>query len=486
MKDTLRIVLAAGVGAVFAVGANNYYQSTNSTKEIVQKEIIDTPINPIIKRVNYHPNIQKGSFVEASKKTMDAVVHIKSKKKGTKSAFGYRNIPDPFRDFFGIPHRQAPSNSDELMPIGSGSGVIISSDGYIVTNNHVIQDADELEITLNNNESFIAEIVGTDPSTDLALLKINQKTLKHLSFANSDEVQVGEWVLAVGNPFRLNSTVTSGIVSAKARNINILKNKNAIESFIQTDAAVNPGNSGGALVNTFGELIGINTAIASNTGSYTGYSFAIPANIVSKVVRDLKDFGIVQRAYIGVSIQNVNATLAKENNLNDATGVFINNVVENGAADEAGMKTGDVIKSVDNQQVKTTAQLLEVIGAKRPGDQISLAIERAGKNQIIQMTLRNKNGETKVVKKSDRSIQELLGVELEQVEKGVKINKIHEGLVAKKTEIQEGFVITKIEGKKMVKPEDIDRVLKGRKGGILIEGYYPGYASKYYYGLGLN
>jgi Do/DeqQ family serine protease len=479
MKDTLKLIVAGGVGSVIAILA--------LSEKSKQEEIVDKPenkeisINPSIQRVTYLPT-EKGDFISASKKTMDAVVHIKSKQKGDRRS----QIPDPFRDFFGLPRYNQPQ-SDELIPTSTGSGVILSEDGYIVTNNHVIQDADELEITLNNNKSYVAEVIGSDPSTDLALLKIDASELAHLKFANSDQVQVGEWVLAVGNPFRLNSTVTSGIVSAKARNINILKNQNAIESFIQTDAAVNPGNSGGALVNTYGELIGINTAIASNTGSYTGYSFAVPSNIVSKVVKDLLDFGLVQRAYIGVSIKDMSASLAEEKNRKIVTGVYINNVVENGAGAEAGIKDGDIITAVNGYEIKNTAELLEKIGSKRPGDKIMVQLDREGKTLELPVVLKNKNGKTALIDKKDLQINDLLGAKLEVIDQGIKLSEVSKnGLIYKKSEIKDGFIIQKINGVKMTSIEKLTKTLEKAKGGVLVEGKYPKSNRTYYYGLGLD
>lgn len=273
---------------------------------------------------------------------------------------------DPFFDFFfGRPERSYPQQPQER--VGTGSGVIISEDGYIITNNHVVQKSTNVEVTLNDKRSFPATVIGTDPSTDIALLKIDAKNLPVIPFGNSDALKIGEWVLAVGNPFNLTSTVTAGIVSAKARNINILDADMKIELFIQTDAAVNPGNSGGALVNTRGELVGINTAIASQTGSYTGYSFAVPISIASKVVADLKEFGVVQRAVLGVEIRDINDEFAKEKKLTLLNGAYVVNVVENSSAQDAGIEPGDIITNINGTKVKSVAQLQEQIGRYRPG-----------------------------------------------------------------------------------------------------------------------
>jgi serine protease Do len=278
--------------------------------------------------------------------------------------------------------------------MGSGSGVIISADGYILTNHHVINNADEVEVTLNDKRSYTAQVVGNDPSTDLAILRISEEGLAFVPYGNSDLLEVGEWVLAVGNPFNLTSTVTAGIVSAKGRNINILNEEFAIESFIQTDAAVNPGNSGGALVNTKGELVGINTAIASNTGAYTGYSFAVPVNVARKVVNDLIEFGAVQRAFIGVSIRDIDGKFATENGIDRTEGVYVNGLTDGGAATVAGIKEGDIIVAVDGAPVRNVPELQERIGTYRPGDVAQVDVIRKGTPTRFDVTLRNRFGDT--------------------------------------------------------------------------------------------
>ncbi|KAB2821325.1 MAG: trypsin-like serine protease, partial [Paludibacter sp.] len=303
-------------------------------------------------------------FTVAAELTVNAVVHVKVKSEVQVSQFGGRD--QLFEYFFGPQFRQQQPQIRE----GAGSGVIISEDGYIVTNNHVIDKSKEIEVVLNDKRTYSATVVGADPNTDIALLKIDEKNLPYIIFGNSDSLKVGEWVLAVGNPFNLTSTVTAGIVSAKARNINILNSAMPIESFIQTDAAVNPGNSGGALVNQRGELVGINTAIASRTGSYAGYSFAVPTTIVRKVVDDLKEFGEVQRALLGVVITTVTADVAQDYNLGKIEGVYVDNVSDNGAAKEAGIRSGDVIIAVGNKKVNTNAELQEAVSQYRPGDDV--------------------------------------------------------------------------------------------------------------------
>jgi Do/DeqQ family serine protease len=416
----------------------------------------------------------------AAENSIHAVVHIKVTQKG-----GYYNSNNIFDFFFGDggPHPQQ-------MPIrqGVGSGVILSADGYIVTNNHVVNEADEITVVLNDKREFKAKLVGTDPSTDLALIKIDASALPMLKFSNSDNLKLGEWVLAVGNPFNLTSTVTAGIVSAKSRDIGINPDQMRIESFIQTDAAVNPGNSGGALVNTRGELVGINTAIASQTGSYSGYSFAIPSNIVQKVVADLKEYGDVQRALLNVNISDVNAEVAKKYNLDKIEGVFIPRVIEGGAAEKAGIKDNDVIISIDGTEVNSTAELQEQIGKHRPGDQITVLIKRDNKKKPFNVTLRNKHGDTEIVK-GDTTPDDFFGAKFAQVsdrEKeelriryGIKITDLGNGKF-KDAGIKKGFIITQVNKNAVSEVNDLKRIIKNSRGGMLVEGIYPNGEVAYY------
>ncbi|MDD4143638.1 MAG: Do family serine endopeptidase [Prolixibacteraceae bacterium] len=446
-------------------------------------------------------------FTGVSKKVMPAVVHIKSTRLQKFRDHQYRNYPDPFRDFFDDDlfrhffgpgfRNQSPGQipQEPRARIGTGSGVIINSDGYIVTNNHVIDNSDEIEVTLDDNRVFKAKIIGTDPSTDLALLQIKEKNLPSIPFADSDGVEVGEWVLAVGNPFNLNSTVTAGIVSAKGRNINILQDRSAIESFIQTDAAINPGNSGGALVNLRGGLIGINTAIASPTGAYAGYGFAIPSNIVSKVVEDLLQYGIVQRGYLGLIIRDVTGELVSEKNLKISNGVYVDSLATNSAAGDAGVKEGDVIIEVDGNMVRNTAKLLEIIGRHHPGDKVVLKIDRSGKKMDFPVTLRNQQGEEKMIKSDSEDILGVLGVELEEIDKqtakflgidnGLRITKLYPGILQQHTEIREGFIITKVDGNEIKSVDQFKKYLEKKTGGVMLEGVYEDYPGTYYYAFGL-
>jgi len=350
-------------------------------------------------------NAMETDFTVAAELTIHAVVHVKTKTPmRTQQMEGFPNDPF-FQYFFGVPRQNQPKEMP--MQEASGSGVIISNDGYIVTNNHVVDGSSDIEVTLNDKRTFKAKVIGTDPNTDIALIKIEAKDLPVIVFGNSDSLKVGEWVLAVGNPFNLTSTVTAGIVSAKARNINIINSQMKIESFIQTDAAVNPGNSGGALVNTHGELVGINTAIASQTGSYAGYAFAIPVSIVQKVVADLRKYGVAQRAVLGVEIKDITSDLAKEKNLKTLEGAFVGKVGDESAAKKAGVKEGDIINNVNGVYVKSVSELQEQIGRYRPGDKITITILRDNKEQKLNVELKNRQGNFGVV--SAQNSEDVLG-----------------------------------------------------------------------------
>ena len=378
--------------------------------------------------------------------------------------------------------------------IGTGSGVIISEDGYIVTNNHVVKDASEIEITLNNKKSYKAKLVGTDSKMDIALLKIDtEDKLPYSTFADSDVVKVGEWVLAVGNPYNLTSTVTAGIVSAKARNLDTT----GIQSFIQTDAAVNPGNSGGALVNTRGELIGINTAIASQTGTYAGYAFAVPVNLVKKVMDDLLEFGKVQRAFLGVQITEINSEVAKEKGLSSTSGIYVAKVNNESAAEAAGIKEGDVIISVADVAVNTTSELTEQVGRHRPGDKINIELFRGEKKKTIAVILRGADNTTAANKKEQINSETALGAdfaELSAAEKknfkinnGIKIQSIKAGKFAA-SGIRQGFIITRLNSKSVDAVADVDNIINGSENNMLtVEGFYPqSPGSRYIYSFNIK
>jgi Do/DeqQ family serine protease len=415
-------------------------------------------------------------FIQASENTINSVVHVTTKVVQTSFQ------RDIFQEFFYGPG--AGGREFKQYGSGSGSGVIVSSEGYIVTNNHVIENASEIEVILNDNSKYSAKVIGTDPSTDIAILKIEGSGFQPIPLGNSDDLKVGEWVLAVGNPFNLTSTVTAGIVSAKARNINLLSDRSKqdvlpIESFIQTDAAVNPGNSGGALVNTKGELVGINTAIASQTGSYSGYSFAVPVNLVEKVMRDLIDYGIVQRGYLGVQINDITQEIKTKNNLPSTKGVFVAKVIEDGSADKAGLKDGDVILKIGTKEVNSVASLQEEIGKRRPGDKVSVTVRtKKGEEEIKELILRNKEGETKLISKEEISKNAALGatfMELTDKEKkelnityGVKIKSIQPGKL-KSIGLTEGMVISKVNNEPIESVEQLTTKLNGVNRGILLE-----------------
>lgn len=426
-------------------------------------------------------------FVSAAQKGIPAVVYIESKVK----LEGERTYNSIWDYFYGQP--QPNTMEGEV----SGSGVIVSSDGYIVTNNHVVDEAGKIEITLSNKKKYIAKVIGKDPETDLALLKIDASNLPFIDYGNSDDVQVGQWVLAIGNPYNLTSTVTAGIVSAKGRNIDLLPREAAshrifpIESYIQTDAAVNPGNSGGALVNTSGQLVGINSAIASNTGSYTGYSFAIPVNLVRKVVADLLQYGNVQRAFLGIDIRDVDEKSAKDAGLSSINGVFVDSVLNEGAAKSAGIKRGDIILKIGSQETNDVSSLEEMVGRYRPGDKVNVVLHRNGKEMNIGVTLRNLDGTTAVVlpsKSSDVKINQLgaslVPVSDEEKQRlnikgGAKVAQLNEGTL-KEIGVKTGFIITTIDHQKVNSPEDVKNFLDEKSGGVLVEGVYPNGLRAYY------
>lgn len=418
-------------------------------------------------------------FTTAAKKSLHSVVYIQCLAHQQSSYYDDFFDNDFFNNFFGYNPFQPRQRTYRT----SGSGVIISTDGYIVTNNHVVADADSITITLNDKREFVAKVIGADPSTDLAVVKIETNDLTPLEYGNSDNVEVGQWVLAVGNPFNLTSTVTAGIVSAKARNLNILSdrnNRNTLTSFIQTDAAMNPGNSGGALVNTEGELIGINAAIASSTGSYTGYSFAIPVNIAKKVIKDLIQYGTTQRASAGIVVQEVDSRLMLEKNLKDMRGVYVTQVIKNSSADKAGVKEGDVIYKINSKEVNTNAEVNEVMLQMSPGDVAHYEILR--KNEILRkdLTLLNESNTMEIVKDNAETV-EAIGCTFREINndekasysiaKGLVITKISKGRLAS-VGIRAGFIITAIDGKVNLSLNDAKN-LANKKGQTQIEGFYP-------------
>jgi serine protease Do len=456
------VIVSSAIGAIFSAAiVMSYFENT---RDYGYTSISERQGNTIAK-INYIDTISvipMGlNFVTAAKKVTKSVVHIRSVYSGGGSSI------NSLDGFF-----RGESQS-------SGSGVIISDDGFIVTNNHVIEDASEIEVVLNDNRSFFAKIIGTDPTTDLALLKIEAINLPYCNYGNSDTILPGEWVLAIGNPFDLNSTVTAGIVSAKARNIGILRDRNnlQIESFIQTDAAVNPGNSGGALVNLKGELVGINTAIATPNGSYAGYSFAVPVSLVKKVMDDLLEFGKVQRGLLGIRIGDVNARLAQSQNLPVVNGVFVSYVNDNSSAQIAGIEQGDVIIGINEHNVTNVSELQELVARNRPGDEITVKLLRGGIESTLKATLRNTEGTTEIVRINyDNELEGAVFEEINDIEgskynlkNGVKVIDVKEGKW-KASGLVKGFIITHIDKINITDIEDLHVVLKNKKGGILVEG----------------
>ncbi|MFM2428268.1 MAG: hypothetical protein RL012_152 [Bacteroidota bacterium] len=419
-------------------------------------------------------------FVHAAQIATPAVVHIKAtyEAKVMHAPRATTPLDQMFREFFGEGFDSGPREYKSQPQHAAGSGVIIAADGYIVTNNHVIDGADQIEVTLDDNRKYSAQLVGQDSNTDLAVLRIKEKGLPYLQFGNSDTLQVGEWVLAVGNPFNLTSTVTKGIVSAKARTIDISNNKSQmrIEAFIQTDAAVNRGNSGGALVNLKGELVGINTAIATSTGNFAGYSFAIPASIVEKITNDLKKYGAVQRAMLGIIIRDVDADLAEKEGLKKLSGVYITDISKNGAAAEVGIQKGDVIVAINGNKIKNTSQLQEQIARYKPNDKVRVTFYRKDQESTVTVTLKSVEEKVQIVRKKDTV--EMGGTIFENVDLathkqlgitgGVRIKALKAG-PWKQSGLQQGFVITAIDREPVEHLDQFVNILNRKTGGILVK-----------------
>jgi len=430
----------------------------------------------------------------AAEKSLPAVVHIKNVQNSKVQTVDVQS--DPFNDFFsdpfgffGNPERGNGGTQKRKIQTqpraSSGSGVIISTDGYIVTNNHVVDGADELTVTLNDNREFSARIIGTDKTTDLALIKVDAKDLPAITIGSSDKLKVGEWVLAVGNPFNLNSTVTAGIVSAKARSLGA----NGVESFIQTDAAINQGNSGGALVNTSGELVGINAMLYSQTGSYSGYGFAIPTTIMNKVVADIKQYGNVQRAFLGIQGQDVRPYLdmqkedGKELDLGTNEGVYVAKVDDDGAGAAAGLKAGDVITAIDGKKLTKMAELQEMMAGKRPGDKVSITFLRNKKSSTVNVVLKNAQGNTNVVKTADLDIlganfREITAAQKSQLNTnyGLEVIKVNNGAM-KDAGIAKGFIIQRANDQTIRTLDELQKVVKeastSKDPVLYIQGIYP-------------
>jgi Do/DeqQ family serine protease len=476
-RNLLIPVLVAASTAVATVFVTEFVRGPRVERVFVQStpsaQFSNMPLSPASGQGNPE------SFTDAAKKATPFVVHIKGKKATTSN--------NRFDLFFG-------EGSGE----SSGSGVIVSADGYIMTNNHVIENTTSLEVTVSNRMVYKAQLVGRDPSTDLALLKIQDSelmgaTLPFARFANSDALEIGHWVLAVGNPFNLNSTVTAGIVSAKGRNIDILTGEFSIEAFIQTDAVVNPGNSGGALVNTNGDLVGINTAIVTKTGSYEGYSFAVPSNLVLKVMQDLKEFGTVQRGFLGVYIQNITPEIAKALKLSSLDGVYLDRINKGGAAEKAGLKPGDIITHVNDVKVNSHPDLQEQVALNRPGDVVDVIYLREGKTERTKIVLQNSAGGVGTAAKlpattgavtDPSSMLEFLGgtlrnlnaEELSQYKTtGVLVEKVNPNSKLNETNMLDGFVIQKANDKPIKSMADLQAVFSDGRKMLVLEGFYPAY-----------
>ena len=495
MKKAIRIITLFTVLVCCCIGASvittNLVSKKNSKVVYVSEN--GAPYTTLSQA--YMPaagRMQPVDLTEAAEKTVHGVVHIKSTVKSRTQT--YQEIPDLIEQFmFGARPRQRQYQTQPQ--VGYGSGVILTPDGYIVTNNHVIEKADEIQVTLNDNRVFNATLVGTDANTDLALIKIEGDEFPVVPIGNSDDLKLGEWVLAVGNPFNLTSSVTAGVVSAKSRKIGIYEGGESIESFIQTDAAINMGNSGGALVNVRGELVGINAALESPTGTYAGYGFAIPTTIVKKVVADLKEYGTVQRAMLGIEGQDVLSMRQDERNrdvdLGDAIdGVFVVNVTDGGGALAAGIKQGDIITAINGKKVKTMNELQETIVQYRPGDKVTVTLIRDKKEKTFEVELKNSRGNTELVKNADMDV---LGATFQNVPEqtrhqlnigyGIQVSEIKNGLL-KNNGVQKGFIILRINNRQIKSVDDIEQIYKEASGSsdpvLFISGVYPSGRRGYY------
>ncbi|WP_080237460.1 Do family serine endopeptidase [Spirosoma rigui] len=510
MKSNWKLLaLMALLSSVITLAAYNFLGFNNRDVIFNESSPAPTITGRLAALTGNGPTVAPGDFSTAAEAVTPTVVHIRTTITRT---VRQQQVPDIFRDFFGDEFGQGQGQSRPRRQQGqaSGSGVIISKDGYIVTNNHVVQDADEVEVIMTDKRSFKAKVIGTDPLTDLAVIKVEANNLPAITLGDSDALRLGEWVLAVGYPLDLESTVTAGIVSAKGRGIGILQRENArqqqsdpkadtpIEAFIQTDAAINPGNSGGALVNLRGELIGINSAIASQTGFYSGYGFAVPVSLVKKVSADLLKYGNVQRGYLGILPIELNSTIAKEKGAKVGRGIYVQEVVDNGAAKTAGLQPGDVIVKMEGQPLDSDAQMREIIGRRRPGDAVTVTVNRNGTERDFKVELRNRNGGRDVIKKTEltaaNTTLKTLGADFEDlsaqdakqlgVTGGVRVKKILDGKLAE-TDVEEGFIIVKANGKNVKSTKDLQAIMSAVKEGegLMLIGMYPNSSRMYYYAV---
>ncbi len=488
MKKTALVILGAAVisavaGGVTALSVNKYLSDRGgvfSSSDVASSWSDSTP-----KAGTHFAAYQAEQYPDltyAAENAVKAVVNIESIKEvqyGGRSR-GY----DPFYEFFGIPYGGGYGEPQTREQRAGGSGVIISEDGYIVTNNHVVEEATKLKVKLNDGRTFDAKLIGTDPTTDVALIKIEEKNLPTIPFGNSDNLRLGEWVLAIGSPFDLQSTITAGIVSAKARQLGVIPNELRVESFIQTDAAVNPGNSGGALVNTRGELVGINTVIKSSTGSYIGYSFAVPETIVRKVVVDLKEYGVVQRALLGIRYRAIDdqfiEELGEELGIKKAGGLYVDEVVAGGAAEEAGLRKGDIITAIDGTKTNDASTMTEKMAQRRPNDKVTISYNRNGIDKKVEVTLKNKVGKAEPVTVDTKDVAEALGGKFSEVSRatrekleirgGVQVTSVTRDGILARSGVKEGFVITYINDRPITSMSDLQRMSDKIE---TIDGVYP-------------
>ena len=470
------LIGAAAIGGLSAAAVISSQQQEAQPTEVVATNPFDEAANNNNHFVSYSKE-RYPDLTYAAENAVKAVVNIEVVMT-VKGSVGF----DPFLQFFGIPQGYYGAPTREAK--AGGSGVLITDDGYIVTNHHVVENATKVKVRLNDGRTYDAEIVGTDPTSEVALIKIDDKGLPFLKFGSSDNLRLGEWVLAIGSPFDLPSTITAGIVSAKARNLGAIPSQYSIESFIQTDAAVNPGNSGGALVNTAGELVGINTLIKSETGSYVGYSFAVPSTIVKKVVMDLKEYGVVQRALLGVQYQEVTNDFVeqygKEYGISEIGGAWVAEVTKGGAAEAAGIQKGDVITAIDGVKIDSSARLSEIVAQHRPNDKIKIEIKREGKVKQIEVVLRNTAGKTAPVSKDDLYVAGALGGDFADlgekaarqlgIKGGVRVTAVKEGGFLAKARVRPGFVITHVNEKAVASVADLERISEKVTS---VDGIYP-------------
>jgi serine protease Do len=502
LKQVLFTVAISALTTVSVIWGYGKYEKNSNTYAGQENGVIPS---------NYHlTGMHSGTtspvgaidFTQPAAEALPAVVHIKTKTNAKQVTNNLPRQKNPFGDLFDDDMFNQFFNGPSVIPEqrASGSGVIISDDGYIVTNNHVVADADELTVTLSNKKTYTAKVIATDPSYDLAVIKIDAKGLPFLLYGNSDDVKIGQWVLAIGYPLNLETTVTAGIISAKGRSLGLnkgTKTSSPVESYLQTDAAVNQGNSGGALINTDGQLIGINSAIASPTGFYSGYSYAIPVNIVKKVVDDLIKYGTVQRGYLGVSYapDDISDDQKKSQGILDGAGVYVTGVADNGAAVAAGLKKGDFITKVNGTDVNSSAELVEQVTRYKPGDKISVNYTRDGEDKTVTVTLRNNAGNYDLVKQDNSTISKL-GAEFATLDPkkakeygvpgGVIVKKINTtGAISDQTRMRDGFIIVKVNDTDVKNMDEFKDAIGSSKS-VTVSGFYPGYDGLYDYPLSLG